>query len=323
MKKRYLSKLSLVFLFLLIIFTTLGCSKMSDEERINLYKKETYKFLDEHQDYFVNPETTLKAEDMIKAYNPTDDECLGIQSQNLSKIDIEKFTLDFKIEDYADKNDFLLELVLFFHLTKKWEATLSKEDIIMTKIMPILKGSDIKLKMRWISYLTESLLSIHNEKLPFKEENRYMVMDFLIEIVSDKSNPVLCRYLTARAWEAGENREEEIYKVFNILLQDEIIFEKMGTLLWFLRKEAPKLYDMMFSILEKREKYSDKIILGSLGFFFRDSVNFRNDIKGSRRKRIKKILNEILKGNENNILKNKSELIKLNIKENEKEGKYK
>ncbi|MCK4666649.1 hypothetical protein KAU33_07860 [Candidatus Dependentiae bacterium] len=323
MKKFSLSKLRLVFLCFLIIFTTLGCSKMSDEERISSYKNKTYKFLDEHQDYFDNPETRKEAEALINKYKLTDEECLEIQSQILSKIDIEKFTVNFKIEDYRNKNDFILDFIILVHLIDKWEATLSKEDIIMKKFIPILKGSDIKLKMHWISHLEFALLSIHNEKLPFKEENRYMVMDFLIEIISNKSYPEFYRYSCAEAWEEGEKREEVIYEVFNVLLQDEEVFEKIGQIIIRLTWKAPQLYDMMFSVLEDRENYSDKITLGTLEFFFRDSFNFRNDTQGKRRIRLKKVLNNIVKKERAQVLIDKSELILSNIKYYEKEGRYK
>ena len=73
MRKFSLSKLRLVFLCFLIIFTTMGCSKMSDEDRISLYKKETSKFLDEHQGYLVSPETRKESEALINKYKLTDE----------------------------------------------------------------------------------------------------------------------------------------------------------------------------------------------------------------------------------------------------------
>jgi len=283
------------------------------DKQIN--QKKVDKFIEEMGKFIrTNPKTFAQDENnalkIINSINLNDEEYIEVQKIISEQIDLRYFAGGLGPVDKNNYNDFVKYHI--FYIAKnyplgQWAKKLTEEEIIMTKIMPIIENPNIneRLKTGWMGELSNLLLmKIYNKRLPFSDKNCIKVMDELIKIFSDKKNSLDFRTYAAMAWINGERRENEKYLVFDILIKDEEVFEKIGRNLWHIRKNAPKIYEKMFTILEDREKYSDKIINGALEFYKRDSMEFRDDKENKRKIRIKRVLKNMSKEKNRNYQKN-------------------
>jgi hypothetical protein len=323
-------KVRFIFTIILFIFLIVNLKQASfvsaEEKKVDMVKVKRYienvgKLFKENPDVF-GWDSVLENKylNLVKEINLSDEEIIEVARVISKEIDLKKYEkYPYMKEEEIGTNDFAKYCVYSFaviNLMQKWKKTLPADEVIISKIMPLIKTND-ELKTTWIAMVNEFSIS---------DEIRPKVMDELIKIFSDKNNTIEVRFEAAYVWSSREEREEKAYEGFDILLKDEDVFEKVGTNLWFLNDidmPAPQIYDKMFLILENREKYSLKIINGAFDFFQRDSGNFWGDKDGKIRQRLKKALKEIIEKDKDTPYKEKSKGMLLYIEKKEKEGVYK
>ncbi|MCD6578191.1 hypothetical protein J7L48_01810 [bacterium] len=301
-------------------------------KKVKKYIKKVGKFVKENPNPSDWSQHLQEFMDIENSINLNDDEYLEVQKIMLKEFDLKYNGGLTPVEgNNFDASKFWTFYIANARQLKRWEEKrLTKEEIIMTKIMPIIRKTNNELKTQWIIKLGDLIKDIKNQKLSLSSKNREKINDELIKLFSDKKSPEMIRISATKAWISGERRENKIYNSLNILLQDEVVFKEIARFLTHLAYCAPKLYDKMFSILENRNKYSEKILNGALEFLIRDSISYKTKKEIKRVKRYMKILSEIKKENWSNIIKNKAlkeleldEKRLKSFKNKEKRGEYK
>ena len=92
----------------------------------------------------------------------------------------------------------------------------------------------------------------------------------------------------------------------------------------FLRVKAPRLFDLMFNILDNRQNYSDDIILGALSFFKNSGIygKYEGDLGIERRMKLKRLSQEIIESDQNKEIIEKAKEILEIFEYMEKKGMY-
>lgn len=294
-----------IFILLTIVFQFSVSLYSAEAKKVDIRKVE--KFILEMEKLGKEGVSSTKETQISKradSLDLTDDEYIEVQ-----RIISEQVNL--LVDDRNKLSDDDVNKVLYVLRTAKnkllsrWKRTLTHEQIIMTKVMPIIKNSPNRLKAIWLNNLDNALCDITNQKLSFADNNRATVMNELIKLFSDKRNPLYIREAAARAWINGEERREKINTGFDILVQDEKVFEKVGTLIWFFTNGSPEIYEKMFDILENKGKYPDGVIEGALEFFKRDCISFHNDTGGRRKSWLINVLKQQISKENKSALKEK------------------
>lgn len=324
-------KIRVFFRAVLLMLLTLNISgiqtafseeKNVDMAKVKRYIKEVGEIFRNSSDPF-NWDSTQdqKYLDLVKEINLNDDEVIELMKIIRKEIDMKIYEkYPYIEEEVFNKDDYAKYATYSFaavNLLEKWKKIAPESNVIMNKIIPLIKKSDDDLKPTWIAFINEF-------KIP--DEIQPQVMDELMKMFSDKNNSEDVRLAAAYVWTSKEQRVEKKYEGFDILLKDEDVFEKVGTYLWFLNKAvspAPRIYDKLFNVLKNRDKYSIKILNGILDCFQRDSYNFWADKDGKIRERLKKALEEIIEKGKNMPYIEKSRDMLQYIEKKEKEGVYK
>ena len=329
MKKKDLLIIFLYTIFSLVFQLTDVIAKSCGGEEVNMNKVEKFEyeignFIKSNKETWQQDENKML--EIIKSVNLNDSEYIKVQELMSEQTDI-RYLASGGIEK-ANKDNFddNLRYVIFSiakgYPIEQWEMTMTKEEIIMKKILPIIENPKLsdKLRTEWMVGLSSILSDIHNQKLPFSESNRIKVMDKLIETFSNKNNSVNMKIFAARGWAIGERRNEKKYEGVDILANEGDVFEKVGRSLISLDRyssPAPQIYNKVLDILDNGKKYSDKTINGAMDFCNTNTFAKDADI----RNRLKKILKRNIE--ESPELKEKSERILNVIEKNEKRGQHK
>ena len=261
-----------LFLFTLFIaFNINGRTCYAGENKVDTAKVRRY--IDEAGAiYRENPilfdwDTALdkKYQDLVKEINLNEEETLELERIISEEIDLKKYMDFFNMKKDEMNIDHYAKLHVYIfaglELIDKWKKTLSPKEIILNKMVPLIKNSKDVLKEGWVYRLNDFIRDIPPTDLTYSNEVHAQVMDELINIFKNKKYTVDVRIGTAKMWAPMEKRIEKKYEGFSILLKDEDVFEKTGDSLRSLNKadsRVPDIYEKMFDILEYREKYSEK-----------------------------------------------------------------
>ncbi len=321
MKRRTLSIL-IVSISLIILFLT-GCVKQDKLNNKNANKNKADRFIEDITESIKRREK-FNYKNKVRSYKFTDEEYIEVQNKLSEGLDAKFFNNQIDFNSNSDEN---IKLSIIYSMNTcfftQWKSELSYEEIVFNKILPIVKASNDMIRYLWLDDMGYLLMDINNQKLPFSEKHRTKTMDELILIFTEEDNRKEIKYRAFHNWPYGEQREEKIYEVFNILINnDEEHFMLTGRDFARLRIKAPKLYSLMFDILEDRKQYSNKCIIGALSFFKSDAKGFYQDEGGKRKIKLKKLVQEIVENEENEEVKERAKEIFDIIKTLEKEGRY-
>lgn len=265
--------------------------------------------------------------EIINSINLNDDEYLEVQKIISEQIDIRYYASGGAAysDTQLDTSNYIKYLI--FHISMhyplgQWKKNMTVEEIIMTRIMPVIKNPNLNdhIKTTWVIELDYLLRSLSSR--PITVRNCETVMDELIEIFSDKQKPLNFRVYSVSAWTAGETRKARKSDGLDILVNDDELFEKVGLSLDMLDRTNspyPQLYSKVLNILENREKYSDKTIKGALDFCGSNRFTYNAD----RRDLLKKVLKNNAEKEKASVTKNQYKKMLDIIEENERTGKYK
>ena len=322
MRKTSLYLLTIISLTLLLFFTS--CAKQDKLNIKNANKKKVDKFI-EDVNKSIKRKRNFDYKKKIKSYNLTNEEYIEVQNK-LSEDLIDKFfNKQIDLKSNSDENiKFSIIYSMKTCFLTQWYKDFPKEEIVFTKILPIIKGSNDMIRYLWLNDMGKLLMDINNKKLPFSEEHRTKTMDELILIFTEKNNRKEIKYRAFYNWCFCEEREEKICEVFNILINnDEELFMLTGRDFFRFSIRALKLFSLMFDLLENRKQHSDQIIMGALSFFRSDSFAFYQDEGGKRKKKLEGLLQEIVENEENKEVNESAKEILYIIELGEKEGSYK
>lgn len=309
-------KQKLIFLLTILgislILTISGCSKGSKTNHQKEKQTKVERFVDDIRTS-IKCDKNFSYSKKIESYDFTLEEYIEVQNKLSEGLDDKFFNkqIDFK-KSSDERTNYFIVYSMKTHFITKWYKTLPKEEIVYEKVLPIVKNSNDMLRYLWLREMSYLLMDIHNKKLPFNEENKNKTMDELISIFTNKENRIEIKYNAFYAWPFCETREDKIYEVFNILLNDdEELFMLTGRHFARFTLKAPTLFDLMFNILDNRQNYSDEIVLGALSFFENSGIYGENegDLGIERRIKLKILSQEIIESDQNKEIIEKAEEI--------------
>lgn len=146
-------------------------------------------------------EKTEEIKEIILSLNLNEANYLAVLDTIEHEIDIENISYHPEdIKDLETHRLFQIYLLAVFRLKTGWKESLSHEDIIMTKVLPLITSKVNTEKTTWmIDVLRDLLNEIYNNRLPFSDENIQTVKNNLINIGSDRKSSLNTREVTDRA----------------------------------------------------------------------------------------------------------------------------
>ncbi len=322
--KKLISSILIISISLVILFLP-GCAKPEKLNTQNASKKKVDKFI-EDINKSIKRKRNFNYKKKIKSYNLTDKEYIEVQNKLSEGLDDKFFNKQIYFNSNSDDNvKFCIIYSMKTHFITQWYKNFPKEEIVFNKILPIIKESNDMIRYLWLDEMGNLLMDIHNKKLPFSEEHRTKTMDELISIFTNEGSRKEIKNQAFDTWTFGEIKEDKIYEVFNILVNnDEDLFMIGGRDFSLLRIKAPELYSLMFNILENRQNYSNKILLGALSFFRNAGIIGVNkgDLGIERRMKLKRISQEIIESKNNKEVNESAKEILYIIELGEKEGEH-
>ncbi len=251
-----------------------------------------------------NKQDVLK---IVNAFNLNDEEYLEVQKIIAEQVDVDYYSHTPDATDLNGRSKFLVFHLAMHYPLEKWEAQyVTKEALVISKVLPIVLSCSEKMRPQWVYQLGSYVRNIDNHKMPFSLESRNKVSDGLFAIFSSSSNSLPSRVAAVKAWASSERREEKKYEGLNILLKDDDVFEKVGNQFYVLdapRSPAPKIRERMFQILEKRTQYRDKIVKGAVDSFQNYGWNESEPAQVKKRDRLRTILIKLRDKEKNEELK--------------------
>jgi len=160
--------------------------------------------------------------------------------------------------DEQEMHDFLVYELIKNRLLKKWADKIgNQEKILMEKIFPILTNDKYNagIKRSFVVVAEGYMRNIHNKKIVFSDKNRNLLMDKLINIFKDKSQPENIRSETAKLWSWTEKRSDVFERELPSIENDNNLLKSSAFMLTFnnaVKKEV--LVDKMLIILDKNSE---------------------------------------------------------------------